>query len=98
MAETRYQRELRKRLEEALPDCMIIRNDPKQQQGIPDLIVLYKSYWAALEVKDNADSPYRPNQEWYLAHMNDMSYASVIHPQNEEEVIRALQATFGIAR
>ncbi len=98
MAETKYQRELRGRLEAALPDCMIIRNDPKQLQGIPDLLVLYRSFWAALEVKDDASSPYQPNQEWYLAHMNDMSFASVIHPQNEEEVIHALQATFGIAR
>lgn len=98
MAETKYSRELRGRLEKALPGCMIIRNDPKQRQGVPDLLVLYKSYWAALEVKDDASSPYQPNQEWYLEHMNDMSYASVIHPDNEEEVTRALQATFGVAR
>lgn len=98
MAETRYQRELKKRLHNAFPNCMIIRNDPKQAQGIPDLLLLYKSYWAALEVKDHEGAPFQPNQEWFLEYMDDMSFASVIHPQNEEEVIRALQATFGIAR
>ena len=65
--------------------------DPDYQQGILDLLVLYNDKWASLEVKRSADADVQPNQEYYVHELNEMSFAAFIYPENEEEVLNALQ-------
>jgi hypothetical protein len=77
-----------------LPGSMVLRNDANLRQGIPDLLVLYMDRWAMLEVKRSEDEPYRPNQEYYLDMFGQMSFASTIYPQNEDDVLHALQRSF----
>lgn len=76
-----------------LPGCIVMKNDPNYIQGIPDLTVLYKDKWAALEVKKSATASHQPNQDFYVKYMNNMSYASFIYPENQEEVLDELQRT-----
>lgn len=76
-----------------LPGCIVMKNDPNYIQGIPDLTVLYEDKWAALEVKRSAKAKHQPNQDFYIKHMNMMSYASFIYPENQEEVLDELQRT-----
>lgn len=92
MAESKYQARLIKKLKRLYPGCFILKNDEQYLQGIPDLIVLHGGRWAVLEVKDHKDSPYQPNQEWYLELLNGMWFASVIYPEIEKEVLNALHA------
>ena len=94
MAERDYQKGLIKRLKNRFEGCVVIKNDPTYIQGIPDLLVLYKNKWAALECKKDGKSNKQPNQEYYVNKMNDMSFASFISPENEEEVLDELQQTF----
>lgn len=96
--ESIYQAELVKKLQDIFPDCFILKNDPSANQGIPDLLILIGSSWAMLEVKRSASEPFRPNQEYYLEAFGAMSYASVIYPENEEQVLNDLQSTFRAAR
>lgn len=92
MAENLYARRLKKRIEnEVLPGCIVLKNDEQLIQGILDWTILYGERWAALEVKDSEDAPFQPNQEYYLDRMGEMSFASKICPENEEEVLSALQ-------
>jgi hypothetical protein len=98
MLEKDYQHYLIKKLESILPGCLVIKNDPTYVQGIPDLIILYKDSWAMLEVKTHADAPIRPNQNYYVDMLNGMSFSAFIFPENEEEVLDALQSAFGITR
>lgn len=93
MLESRYQAELIKTMGLLLPGSVVIKNDPSYRQGFPDLLVLHGPRWAALEVKRSAREPFQPNQEYYIDMLNDMSFADVIFPQNEEEVLYALQQT-----
>ena len=65
--------------------------DPNYIQGIPDLLVLYKDRWAALEVKKSADAKHQPNQDDYVAQMNADSFAAFIYPENEEYILDKLQ-------
>ena len=74
--------------------CVILKNDSEYIQGIPDLLVLFRDRWAMLEVKASEDSPNQPNQEWYIARLNKMSFAAFIYPENEEEVLNDLQRAF----
>ena len=82
-----YQRSLIKRLKEEIPGSIILKNDPNYIQGIPDLLLLVGDRWFALEVKRSVDAPHRPNQDYYIDHMNEMSAAYYVYPENEDEVI-----------
>ena len=88
-----FQRNLIKELKDIFVGCIIMKNDSSYIQGIPDLLILYKDRWAALEVKKSATASHRPNQEYYIDKMDEMSYASFIYPENKEVVLDELQQT-----
>lgn len=91
MLERDYQARLIKKIKRMLPGCLILKNDSDYLQGIPDLLILYGPRWAALEVKPSRDAPNQPNQVYYVCEMHDMSFAAFIYPDNEAEVLDALQ-------
>jgi hypothetical protein len=91
MLENRFKTNLVNELKAMFPGCKVIHMDPNEIQGIPDLLILYKDRWAALEGKKSADAPLRPNQEYYVEQMNKMSFAAFIYPENKEEVLNELQ-------
>jgi hypothetical protein len=90
--ESGFQDRLIAELKYLFPGCMIFKMD--QQQGIPDLLILYGDRWAALECKQHAGARRRPNQEYYVDKMNAMSFAAFIDPANKEEVLYELQRSF----
>jgi len=92
--ETKFRQELVDELEYLFPGSLILKPDPQDIQGIPDLLILFRNKWAALECKRSLRSPFRPNQEYYLEIMDDMSFASMICPENREAVLYELQQTF----
>lgn len=94
MLENKFKANLINELEELFPGCMILHIDPNEIQGIPDLLILYEERWAALEGKKSATASHRPNQDYYVERMNDMSFAAFIFPENKEEVLRELQQAF----
>jgi len=98
MKESVYQRNLIIRLEQLFPECLIIKNDPQLRQGILDLLILFNDHWAMLEVKASEDSPLQPNQNYYIEKFDDMSYASLIYPEIEEQVLNELQHALGSSR
>lgn len=101
MRERDYQAGLIKKLKRLYPGCIVLKNDSSYMQGIPDLLVLYKDRWAALEVKvrePKSSDAFEPNQEWFLETMNEMSYAACIFPENEEDILSGLQHTFSSRR
>lgn len=96
--ESKYQRDLKKKIERMFPGCVILKQDASLRQGIPDLLILYRDKWALLEVKASATAEHQPNQEYYIENFNLLSFAAFIYPENEEEVLNALQRTFGSRR
>lgn len=98
MKESDFQKDLIKELKREFPGCIVLKNDANYIQGIPDLLILFKSYWAALECKRNETAEHQPNQDYYISIMNDMSYATFIYPENKEEVLDELQRSFKFRR
>ena len=94
MLERDYQKKLVKKLKDIFPGCVVLKNDAQLKQGIPDLLVLYKNKWVALEVKKSESASHRPNQDYNVARMNEMSYAAFIYPENEEKIFSELQEVF----
>lgn len=90
--ESGFQDRLIAKLEDLFPGCMVFKMD--QIQGIPDLLVLYKGKWASLECKRSAAAKRQPNQEYYVAKMNEMSFSRFVSPENREEVLCELQQIF----
>jgi hypothetical protein len=97
MTENRYQAELIKKLRRLFPGCVIMKTDSGYQQGSLDLILLFHQFWAALEVKASIKSRERPNQNYFVERLDDMSFAAFIYPENEAEVLSALQQTFKVS-
>lgn len=93
--ENKYQGELIRRLKAIFVDVVIMKLDPNYIQGIPDLLILHPNGWALLEVKRSINEPFRPNQEYYLNKLDQWSFAAMICPENEEEVLSDLQRKLG---
>lgn len=98
MLENEFKTKLIVELEEMFPGCIVTHLDPTEIQGIPDLLILYKNKWAVLEGKKNRFATHRPNQDYYVDRMNDMSFARFIYPENKEEVLYELQQSFRPSR
>ena len=94
MKESKFQASLKKELKEMFPGCIVIKLDSSDIQGIPDLLVLYKDKWATLENKRNANASHRPNQDYYVNKMNEMSFSRFIYPENKEEILNELRRSF----
>lgn len=96
--ESKYQSGLIDRIKDRFPGSMVLKNDARYIQGIPDLLVLHEDKWAALECKRDRRSHKQPNQSYYVAKMDRMSFARVISPENEEEVLDEMEQTFATRR
>ena len=94
MLENKFQSNLIKEIKKEFPGCMVLKNDSSYIQGVPDLLVLYKEHWCSLEVKKSAKAKHRPNQDYYVDKMNDMSYSSFIYPENKEDILNELRKKF----
>lgn len=94
MLERDYQKKLKDKLQARFPDAIIFKTDPAamQKQGFPDLLILRKDKWAALEVKADEKANHQPNQEDYINQIKYMgNYAAFIFPENEKEILNELE-------
>ena len=94
MLENKFQSNLIKEIKDTFPGCIVMKNDSSYIQGIPDLLVLHKDKWASLEVKKSSRASKRPNQEYYVDRMDQMSFARFIYPENKDEVMDSLHLHF----
>ena len=94
MLESKFEAQLVSDLKGMFPGCVILKNDTRAMQGIPDRTILYKDRWAVLEAKASARAPRRPNQEYYIDMLDRMSFGAFVYPENAEEVLDALQRAF----
>ena len=94
--ESGFQDRLIESLKALFPGCMVFKMD--QIQGLPDLLILYGEKWASLECKRSATAKKRPNQDYYVEKMNEMSYAAFIYPENKEEILNELERSFQARR
>ena len=92
--ESDFQAKLIKDLEKRFPGSIVTKLDSSHLQGIPDLLILYKDRWATLECKKSQKETHRPNQEYYVDKLNNMSFSKFIYPENREEVLSELQQAF----
>lgn len=92
--EAKFQAKLIRKLNRMFPGCVVLKNDPGYKQGILDLTILWGPLWAMLEVKASPNARRQPNQDHYVNRANEMSFGAIIYPENEEEVLAALESTF----
>lgn len=85
--ESKFQHDLIKEIKDRLPGCYVTKQDAGYIQGIPDLLVLYGERWATLECKKSENASHRPNQDYHVQKMNEMSFSRFIFPENKEEVL-----------
>jgi hypothetical protein len=98
MLEREFQSKLIKDIKENIPGCIVLKNDPDYIQGFPDLLILHKNKWAALECKQTEKAHKQPNQEFYVDKLKKMSYANFIYPENKEVVLNELYTALGVRR
>lgn len=97
-SETDFQRDVKKDILKRIPGSRVFKLDPGRTvgvpQGWPDLLILYKGRWAALEIKKTSKAHRQPNQGLYIDRISEHTYASFISPENKEEVIDAMARSF----
>ena len=96
MKESMFQAQVKQELKERFPGCIILKNDPSSLQGIPDLSIFYGQRWGMLEIKNDADAPHQPNQDYYVNKLNDMSFAAFINPENKEAVLDEMERSLKV--
>lgn len=96
MLENKFKTKLIKEIKTRFPGSFVFHLDPTERQGSPDLLVLYKDKWAALEGKKNAKAKLRPNQDIYVDLFNEMSFARIIFPENAKEVLDDMERSFKV--
>lgn len=94
MNESQFQKKLVDEIKSRFPGSIVLKTDANAIQGFPDLLILYKTHWAALECKKDAFAKMRPNQDYYVRLLNEMSFASVIFPETKDEVLNAMERSF----
>lgn len=94
--ESQFSLELREELKHRFPGCFIVRLDPQQFQGIPDLLVLWGRFWAILETKRGLKSVRQPNQEFYVDMFDEMSFSAFVHPLNYRDVLDEMERAFSL--
>lgn len=92
--EGRFQDKLIHDLETIFEGCMILKNDSAYQQGIPDLLILFRSKWALLEVKKSVNAKAQPNQAWFVSWGQRNSFGAFIYPENKNTVLEELSEYF----
>lgn len=90
-----FQPKLKDEIRDRLPGCVIIKQDPNQLQGVPDLLVLFEDKWALLETKRASNSSKRPNQPYYVDKFNRMSFSAFVNPDNMDEVLDDMERVLG---
>jgi len=94
MLERNFQSRLIRELKELFPGCIVLKTDTAYLQGFPDILILHKDRWAALECKRSPDEHRQPNQEYYVDKCDSMSFSRFIDPVNKESVLYELQRSF----
>lgn len=99
MLERDFQKGLIKTLEKLFPGCVILKNDAKYKDGIPDLSIFYKSKYAFLEVKKSYDEclksmKNKPKQKYFIDKFSKWAFGSYIYPENVEYVLDQLKEVF----
>jgi len=94
--ESSFALDLKDELKRRFPDCVIMKLDPNQIQGIPDLLVLWGKYWAVLETKRGSRSSRQANQEYYVELFDEMSFSAFVHPLNCQDVLDDMERAFGL--
>lgn len=92
--ENRFQTNLINEIKQRFKGSIVLKNNANYLQGVPDIIILYKDTWACLEIKQNQDAKKRPNQEYYVNLMGEMSFSAFIYPENKEDVLHAMEQSF----
>lgn len=95
--ESKFQAKLIKELKQMFVGAIVTKVE-SYIQGFPDILILYGKQWAMLECKRESKSDKQPNQDYYVAKLNKMSFSSFINPENKEDVLNDLQRSFEIKR
>ena len=94
MKESAFQASLIRRIKSAFPGCIVLKNDANYIQGFPDLLILYRDKWAALECKRSGLAQLQPNQIYYIRTLSEMSFSAVVYPENELMILDELRIHF----
>lgn len=97
MLEKRFQAGVIREIQDRIPDCIVLKNDPNYLQGIPDIQISKGQQVAWLECKKSEKEVHQPNQDFYVNQINNQGgFARFIYPENRGEVLNELYKKFGV--
>ena len=79
--ESDFQHSVIKELEERFPGCVVMKNATGFKNGFPDVTMYLGDRWAMLECKREEDAAKRPNQDYWVDRLDEMSFASFLRTE-----------------
>lgn len=89
--ESKFKTDLIRKIKREFPGAIILKNNANLIQGFPDNIILFEDRWAVFDAKRSATASHRPNQDYWIDLLNNMSYGSFVYPENEGRFLHELQ-------
>lgn len=94
--ESGFQGRLREKIKALLPDCIVMKTDATNHQGIPDLCIMCRGRCAFIECKGSRTAAHRPNQDTWVDWLSSQGFfAAFAYPENANEILMDLQRYFG---
>lgn len=94
MLESKFKKQFVSKLRDILPFVEFFEPDPERTRSAPDMLVVGRRTWAALEFKRSKDATHRANQDRNIERLNKLGYATFVYPENEMEVLNDLEELF----
>lgn len=86
MKESTFQKKIIDTIKAKYPGAIVLKNDANYLQGIPDLLVIFRSKYLFIECKVSGTASHQPNQDYYVNYVNSVGgYACFMYPEIFEE-------------
>lgn len=94
VSESAFKKKVKNKIQNKFNNIEIFELDSSRKRSIPDMLIVGRDCWAALEFKRSNKAHLQPNQAERISNLSKIGYAAFIFPENEEDIFHDLEKLF----